>query len=161
MARTRRGRRAVRPIQVRAAGGIVVRPSKKGAKVLLIHRPRYNDWSFPKGKVDPGESFKQAARREVLEETGFRCKLHKPRLPSMAYKDRFRRDKEVRYWLMTVEDGEFVPNAEVDEIAWVRVDKVLERLSFRRDQVYFHLVLQSGRIDELVSSLTAGETSAP
>jgi len=148
--RARRSRR-IRPTgSIRAAGGIVVRSAKKGPRVLLVHRPRYDDWSFPKGKVDPGETFKEAAKREVLEETGLRCKTHRPRLPSMTYKDRFGRDKEVRYWLMTVEKGAFKPNDEVDEIAWVRPKAVLDLLTYYRDQQMYERLLKSGRIKKLL-----------
>jgi len=125
----------------------VVRNTKKGPKVLLVHRPRYDDWSFPKGKVDPGETFKQAAKREVFEETGLRCKTHRPRLPSMSYKDRFGRDKEVRYWLMTVKKGRFKPNDEVDE----RPKAVLDLLTYYRDQQMYEALLKSGRIKQLIS----------
>ncbi len=136
---------------MKAAGGIVVRAAKKGPKILLVHRPRYNDWSFPKGKLDPGEKFKHAARREVLEETGYSCKLHKPSLPSILYKDRNGRRKEVRYWIMTALSGEFEPNDEVDLIAWVRVDKVNERLSYAKDRKFFEDVQKSGRIEDAIS----------
>ncbi len=136
--------------EVRAAGGIVVRSGKREPKVLLVHRQRYDDWSFPKGKLDPGEKFKQAALREVEEETGFVCKPHRPRLPSMTYVDGHGRSKEVRYWLMTVRRGEFAVNEEVDLIAWVKVSKVLERLTYRRDRDLFEKVVASGRIDRLV-----------
>lgn len=134
-------------VEVRAAGGIVVRTAKKGSKVLLVHRPDYNDWSFPKGKLDPGEKFKQAAHREVLEETGYDCKLHKPSLPSLYYQDQKGRSKEVRYWLMTAMAGEFEPNDEVDLIAWVRWDKVVDRLTYAKDRTFFLDVVKSGRID--------------
>ena len=136
---------------IRAAGGIIVRAAKKGPKVLLVHRARYNDWSFPKGKLDPGEKFKEAALREVLEETGYECKLHKPSLPSIRYKDRNGRSKEVRYWIMTALSGEFEPNDEVDLIAWVRVDKVADRLSYGKDRKFFEDVQKSGRIEETLS----------
>lgn len=136
---------------IKAAGGIIVRAAKKGPKVLLVHRARYNDWSFPKGKLDPGEKFKEAALREVLEETGFECKLHKPSLPSIRYKDRNGRRKEVRYWIMTALSGEFEPNDEVDLIAWVRVDKVADRLSYGKDRKFFEDVQKSGRIEETLS----------
>ncbi len=135
-------------LKVKAAGGIVVRAAKKGPKVLLVHRQRYNDWSFPKGKLDPGEKFKEAAVREVLEETGYSCKLHKPSLPSMRYTDNAGRDKEVRYWIMTALSGEFEPNDEVDLIAWVRWDKVVDRLSYAKDRQFFLDVHRSGRIAE-------------
>ena len=142
---------AVRPIsRVKAAGGIVVRRARKGPKVLLIHRPGYNDWSFPKGKVDPGETFKQAALREVEEETGYRCIAHKPRLASLQYYDGSGRSKEVRYWVMTVEKGTFTPNKEVDEIDWVRLDKVERKLSYSRDRRLYRAVLRSGRLDSVV-----------
>jgi len=137
--------------EIRAAGGIVVRKAKKGTKVLLVHRPDYNDWSFPKGKLDPGEKFKHAALREVLEETGFECVLHKPSLPSIRYEDRRGRTKEVRYWLMTAIAGEFEPNDEVDMIAWVRWDKVVDRLSYAKDRQFFLDVVKSGRIDKVLS----------
>lgn len=135
--------------EVRAAGGVVVKSAKKGPKVLLIHRPDYNDWSFPKGKLDPGEKFKEAALREVLEETGFRCKTHKPSLPSLFYKDRNGRSKEVRYWLMTVLSGTFEPNEEVDIIAWVRWDKVEDRLTYSKDRRLFAELVSSGRIPQV------------
>ncbi len=138
--------------EIKAAGGIVVRMAKKGPKVLLVHRSRYNDWSFPKGKLDPGEKFKKAAHREVLEETGFDCKLHKPSLPSIRYADRKNRQKEVRYWLMTAIAGEFEPNEEVDMIAWVRLDKVVDRLTYAKDQKFFQDVIKSGRIGKVLSS---------
>ncbi len=138
--------------EIRAAGGVVVRAAKKGPKVLLVHRPDYNDWTFPKGKLDPGEKFKKAAHREVLEETGFDCKLHKPSLPSIHYADRKNRQKEVRYWLMTAIAGEFEPNDEVDMIAWVRLDKVVDRLTYAKDKKFFLDVVKSGRIDKVLRS---------
>jgi 8-oxo-dGTP pyrophosphatase MutT (NUDIX family) len=81
---------------VRAAGGLVVREGEHGPEVLLVHRQRYDDWTFPKGKVDPGESDEDAARREVEEETGFRCALDLE-LPSTQYVDARGRPKVVRY----------------------------------------------------------------
>ncbi len=137
--------------EVKAAGGVIVRGPKKGPKVLLVHRPRYNDWSFPKGKLEPGEKFKHAALREVLEETGFSCKMHKPSLPSLTYRDRNDRSKVVRYWLMTVLSGTFKPNDEVDLIAWVRSDKVTERLTYTKDQQFYEDLLSSSRIDDLLN----------
>jgi 8-oxo-dGTP pyrophosphatase MutT (NUDIX family) len=137
--------------EVKAAGGVIVRTSKTGPKVLLVHRSRYDDWGFPKGKLEPGEKFKQAALREVLEETGFECRRHKPSLPSIFYDDRRGRLKEVRYWLMTAISGEFEPNDEVDMIAWVRSDMVAERLSYAKDQRFFNDLLESGRIEKVLS----------
>ena len=137
---------------IRAGGGIIVRAAKKGPKVLLVHRPNYDDWTFPKGKLDLGEKFKDAALREVLEETGFECKLHRPSLPSIRYEDKRGRSKEVRYWLMTALSGEFEPNDEVDMIAWVRWDKVVYRLRYAKDRTFFLDVLKSGRIDNVLNS---------
>ena len=99
---------------IEAAGGVVWKVAPKGVvKVLLVHRPRYDDWSFPKGKLDPGERHLQAALREVQEETGLRCRT-RHELPEARYADRKGRPKRVRYWSMEPIDGEFVPNDEVD-----------------------------------------------
>jgi 8-oxo-dGTP diphosphatase len=118
---------------VRAAGGLVVRDGDNGAEVLLVHRPRYDDWTFPKGKVDPGESDEDAAVREVEEETGYRCSLGLE-LPSTRYIDARGRPKLVRYWLMRVVDGEFVVNNEVDEIEWLNPAEASGRLTYDRDR---------------------------
>ena len=114
---------------VRAAGGLVVRP---GPEVLLVHRPKYDDWTFPKGKAEPGESDEACALREVEEETGLRCRLG-PELPSTRYKDSRGRPKVVRYWRLTPQDGAFEPNREVDEIAWLEPESAALRLSYDRD----------------------------
>ena len=114
---------------VRAAGGIV----RRDDEVLVIHRPKYDDWSFPKGKLDEGEGWEDAALREVEEETGLRCSLG-PELASTSYTDSRGRPKVVRYWLMRPESGEFEPTDEVDEIAWLNPDEAVERLSYDRDR---------------------------
>jgi 8-oxo-dGTP diphosphatase len=115
--------------RVEAAGGVVVRDGQ----VLLVHRPRYDDWTLPKGKLDPGESFQDAALREVQEETGLRCTLGRE-LPSTEYTVDGR-PKIVRYWLMTP-DGEspFVPNDETDALRWVEPAEALALLSYDRDR---------------------------
>ena len=106
--------------EIRAAGGIVVRGDGDDAEVLVVHRPKYQDWSLPKGKLDPGESLEQAALREVEEETGMRCSLG-DHVGSNEYRDRDGRSKRVDWWLMEPLGGDFEPNDEVDEIRWVPV----------------------------------------
>jgi 8-oxo-dGTP diphosphatase len=114
---------------VLAAGGLIHRQGQ----VALVHRPKYDDWTLPKGKLDQGESFEQAALREVEEETGLRCRLDRE-LPSSRYRDSRDRPKLVRYWLMEPESGEFIPNREVDELRWVAPREALELLSYDRDR---------------------------
>ena len=100
--------------------------------MLLVHRPKYDDWTFPKGKAEPGESDEACALREVEEETGLRCLLG-DELASTRYTDSRGRPKAVRYWRMSVQDGTFVPNREVDEIVWLDPESAAERLSYDRD----------------------------
>jgi 8-oxo-dGTP diphosphatase len=115
--------------RIEAAGGVVVR----GGKVALVHRPRYDDWTLPKGKLDPGESFEEAALREVEEETGVRPRLVRE-LPATSYEVRGR-PKVVRYWLMDVEhEAVFAPNDETDELRWVAADEALRLLTYERDR---------------------------
>jgi 8-oxo-dGTP diphosphatase len=107
--------------EVRAAGGVVWRRRDGDVEILVVHRPRYDDWSLPKGKLDPGESWEDAAVREVEEETGLRCRLGEE-LPSTSYRDRKGRSKVVRYWLMECDpgsEGSFVPNREIDALRWL------------------------------------------
>ncbi len=127
-----KGTRGPQPV-VRAAGGVLWRRTPSGdLEVVVVHRPKYDDWSLPKGKCDPGEPDAQCALREVEEETGYRCRLG-PELPGNAYADRGGRPKEVRYWAMTVVDGAFRPNGEVDQAPWVVLDQAGGMLSYRRD----------------------------
>jgi 8-oxo-dGTP diphosphatase len=122
---------------VRAAGGVVRRRSKNGsAQYALVHRPRYDDWSIPKGKVDPGETDEEAALREVEEETGVRATLG-PELESTRYRDRKGRLKQVRYWLMEPVDGKvprFRPNNEIDEVRWCSAADAGKLLAHEHDQ---------------------------
>lgn len=121
-------------MEVRAAGGVVWRRSGDGdVRILVVHRPRYDDWSLPKGKADPGESDAECALREVEEETGFTCLLGDP-LPSTRYVDGKGRDKIVRYFAMEPVGGEFAPNPEVDEILWLARPAALEILSYDHDR---------------------------
>lgn len=116
-----------------AAGGIVRRRSAGEPQALVIHRPRYDDWTLPKGHIDPGETDEQAALREVEEETGLRCSLGE-RVASVQYITRDGVRKRVRYWLMEPLGGEFQPNSEVDEVRWVACDEAVALLSYDLDR---------------------------
>ena len=130
-------------IEVRAAGGVVARDAAGGGiEIAVVHRPRYGDWSLPKGKLDPGEGFTAAALREVEEETGFRCELRDELEPS-SYRDRKGRSKIVRWWLMERVAGEFESNAEVDELRWLPPDEAQELLTYEHDR---RLVEEARRI---------------
>lgn len=120
--------------RVEAAGGVVMRKGSDATEIAIVHRPRYDDWSFPKGKLDDGETFEQAALREVHEETGLVCRLG-PELPFQQYEDDRGRPKVVRYWLMAViEDEGFAPNDEVDELRWLPPGQAGELLTYERDR---------------------------
>ncbi len=114
---------------VEAAGGLVW---DEGGKLLLVHRPRYNDWSLPKGKLDKGESLEACALREVREETGYQCYLG-DELDPISYVDHRGRPKTVHYWHMSVKSGEFAENDEVDEIRWLSPAEAVELLSYPQD----------------------------
>jgi 8-oxo-dGTP diphosphatase len=101
-------------------------------EVLLVHRPRYHDWTFPKGKVEPGETDEQAALREVEEETGLRCELGEE-LTGTTYRDPKLRTKTVRYWAMKPLEDDAVPRHEVDEVAWLPREVAADRLTHERD----------------------------
>ena len=117
-----------------AAGGVPWRRPRSGPlEVLVVHRPKYDDWTLPKGKLDDGESAEEAAVREVEEETGLQVKLA-DELPSTDYHDRYGRPKNVRYWIMDVTGGEFHPNREVDEVRWLPVEDAKAALTYPRDR---------------------------
>jgi 8-oxo-dGTP diphosphatase len=113
---------------VRAAGGLVLREGK----VLLVHRPRYDDWTFPKGKALDGETDEECALREVLEETGLSCVLTGD-ADATEYVDGKGRPKRVRWFLMEPREGDFVPNDEVDEVRWLEPAEAATLLSYGRD----------------------------
>ena len=117
---------------IRAAGGLVVRQGPSGPEVLVVHRPRYDDWSFPKGKALKDESDEDCARREVEEETGLRCELGEE-LPATEYADAQGRPKHVRYWSMRPIAGELAFDHEVDDARWVSPGEARALLSYARD----------------------------
>jgi len=120
--------------EVKAAGGVVWRRAGDTIAIAIAHRPRYDDWSLPKGKLDAGESWEDGALREVEEETGMRCRLG-DELEPVSYQDRKGRDKVVRYWLMEpADDTDFVPNDEVDQLRWLAPAEALELLSYPHDR---------------------------
>jgi 8-oxo-dGTP diphosphatase len=110
---------------------VILRENGK-LEVLLVHRPRYDDWSFPKGKAHEGESDEDCALREVGEETGLECVLGET-LPTVWYESNGR-PKRVRYWLMEARGGEFTPHREVDRIEWLDLDEAGERLTYEHDR---------------------------
>jgi 8-oxo-dGTP diphosphatase len=118
---------------VRAAGGLVCRAPEDGTlEVLLVHRPAYDDWTFPKGKLDRGESEEDAAFREVEEETGLRCRLDRE-VGITRYHDSRGRSKTVRYWQMTPIGGTLAAANEVDDARWVSLAHAPELLTYERD----------------------------
>ena len=135
---------------VTAAGGAVWRraPTGEGIEVLLIHRARYDDWSLPKGKAEPGEEPVDTARREVEEETGLSPEVG-VELSPVSYRDQRGRDKTVRYWVMRDRGGEatFMPNDEVDEVRWCPPAAARDLLSYLHDLVV---------IDELEQAVSGG-----
>ena len=130
---------------VRAAGGVVVRSRDGRREVAVVHRPKYDDWSLPKGKLDEGEDWPDAALREVEEETGLRCALGEELEPG-RYPDRKGTEKLVRWWAMTPIEGAFAPNDEVDDLRWIELERAHEVLDYPHDR-------------ELVRSLTAAPAS--
>jgi 8-oxo-dGTP diphosphatase len=120
-------------VTVDAAGGVVVRETGGLVEVAVVHRPRYDDWSLPKGKLAPGEDWAAAALREVEEETGMRCELGEE-LGWARYPDRKGRPKQVRWWRMRPLEGEFVPGDEVDELRWLGPAEALALLDHEQDR---------------------------
>jgi 8-oxo-dGTP diphosphatase len=129
---------------VRAAGGLVVRDGDRGPEVLVVHRPSYDDWSFPKGKAEAGESDEDCALREVEEETGLRCVLGRE-LPSTEYVDGRGRPKRVRYWLMQPQSSALVFAHEVDDARWLPPEEAAELLTYARDTPVLEAVTASER----------------
>lgn len=125
---------------IRAAGGVVIRPVVSSRyEVACIYREARGDWTFPKGKLDPGETFEQAALREVLEETGMRCEVVRF-IGTTYYTHRKGKPKIVAYYLMNGGEGEFSANDEVSELVWLPLENVRAHLTWDRDQELFDLV---------------------
>jgi len=130
---------------VRAAGGVPVRETPNGLQVLVIHRPQYGDWSFPKGKCEPGESDEACATREVEEETGLVCSLEEE-LPSTSYTDAKDRPKRVRYWRLRIVGGELRFVHEADDARWVSAAEAESLLSYDRDLTVLRATVGIGHL---------------
>jgi 8-oxo-dGTP diphosphatase len=129
------------PEVVRAAGGIVVRAGDSGGwEVAVIHRPDRLDWTFPKGKIEIGESPTQCAIREVAEETGYQCDLGRF-VGEVEYLDRRDRVKVVSYWLMQPGDGAFQPTQEVDDLRWLPLADAERLLTYPHDRELLQSVI--------------------
>jgi 8-oxo-dGTP pyrophosphatase MutT (NUDIX family) len=134
---------------VQAAGGLVVRRQDGELQIAVVHRPIHDDWSFPKGKLEEGETFEAAAQREVLEETGLRCRLVRF-IGHTEYIDRKGRPKAVAYWVMAVEGGSFALNEEVDELRWKSLDEAARCLSYSRDQELLAVLTAADQVEPLI-----------
>lgn len=126
---------------IRAAGGVLWRETitdgaEPGIEVAIIHRPRYGDWTLPKGKLATGESEVDGAIREVLEETGYRVRLGRALGETRYFKEQagFLRPKVVRWWAMEASGGSFSPSREVDQLRWVSLADAHEALSRETDR---------------------------
>jgi 8-oxo-dGTP diphosphatase len=116
--------------EIRAAGGVVVRDD---GRIAVVHRPRYDDWSLPKGKLDPGETWEQAALREVEEETGVRGRLEEQLQPT--HYEVGGRPKTVHWWRMSVdEDLGTDPDTEVDGVRWLTPGEAVVQLTYEPDR---------------------------
>lgn len=119
---------------VRAAGGVLVRARADGnIEVAVVHRPAYDDWTLPKGKLQAGEREEHTALREVEEETGMRCRLERA-LGSTKYRDHKGRQKVVHYWVMRALDGHFKPTKEVDALRWLPLAEAIDTLTYHHDR---------------------------
>jgi 8-oxo-dGTP diphosphatase len=118
-------------------------------QVAVVHRPEHQDWSFPKGKLEEGETFEVAALREVQEETGMSCRLLRF-IGHTEYVDRKGRPKAVAYWVMAPESGSFGPNEEVDELRWLGLDEGAQTLSYERDRELLAVLTASDQVEPLI-----------
>ncbi|MEU4349433.1 NUDIX hydrolase [Streptomyces sp. NPDC023838] len=130
---------------VLAAGCVLWRHSPwsgGGLEICLVHRPKYDDWSHPKGKLKQGEEPLAGALREVLEETGHAC-VPGSRLPSAYYIDVQGRPKHVDYWAAEAGEGRFVPGDEVDRVLWLSPAAARHRLTEPRDRLLVDALLDA------------------
>jgi 8-oxo-dGTP pyrophosphatase MutT (NUDIX family) len=134
---------------IQAAGGLLVRRHGGGLQIALVHRPVHQDWSYPKGKLEDGETHEEAARREVREETGMSCRLLRF-VGHVEYTDRKGRPKVVAYWVMAPESGSFAVNAEVDELRWLSLADAGEVLTYQRDRDLLSVVAAADQVEPLV-----------
>ena len=134
---------------VQAAGGLVVRRQNGALQIVVVHRPVQQDWSFPKGKLDPRETFEAAALREVREETGMACRLLRF-IGHTEYVDRKGRPKAVAYWVMAAEAGFFTPNEEVDELRWLTLEAAARILSYPRDRELIAVLMAADQVEPLI-----------
>lgn len=136
---------------IRAAGGVVTRFVPGGrVEIACIYREARGDWTFPKGKLNEGETFEEAAVREVLEETGLHCRVVRF-VGTTNYTHRKGKPKIVAYYLMNMDQGEFAPNDEVDELVWLPLERVRTHLTWDRDQELFDLVMELPELRALAS----------
>jgi 8-oxo-dGTP pyrophosphatase MutT (NUDIX family) len=134
---------------VQAAGGLVVRRHTGPLEIALVHRPVHQDWSFPKGKLEPGETFELAALREVREETGMSCRLLRF-IGHTEYVDRKGRPKAVAYWVMEAVGGFFTPNPEVDELRWLGLAEAGAVLSYPRDEELVAVLMAADQVEPVI-----------
>ena len=134
---------------VRAAGGLVVRRRNGSLEIAIVHRPVHQDWSFPKGKLEEGETFELAALREVQEETGMACRLVRF-IGHTEYIDRKGRPKAVAYWVMAAQSGHFEPNVEVDELRWVPLEEASRWLSYPTTTELVAVLMAADQVEPLI-----------
>jgi 8-oxo-dGTP diphosphatase len=134
---------------VQAAGGLVIRRRGDLLEIVVVHRPVHQDWSFPKGKLEEGETFETAALREVQEETGLVCRLLRF-MGHTDYIDRKGRPKAVAYWVMAAESGLFAENDEVDEVRWMPLADAAHLLSYERDRELISVLSASDLVERLL-----------
>lgn len=145
------GSKRPRRVAVRTAGVVIWKRKKSGLRVAIVHRPQYDDWSWPKGKLNRGEDPAAAAEREAYEETGLRVRLGLP-LPQSNYrvvKNDQSMSKRVDYWAATVVGGSGKLHHEVDKVKWVKPEKAWKRLTYQRDRDQLAAVVAADKADTL------------